>query len=180
MTTCLLIKCSMEAVTQPALWLSEAMNFSGEWTWPGQWVSIPSSKMALNRVVTPKLDVTDNVTPKYPSGTTVARTLSLTPTLAQPTSPLKKDLHSFKYPTVERSESLHDRRSSVIGVKLQKIGQEQTSSALFSAVISGMRSRHSSGAPGPVDGRKNLTSPSGFIESFNLPLTNKLAEKVSK
>ena len=82
-----------------------------------------------------------------------------------------------------RSESLHDRRSSVIGVKLQKIGQESTSTALFSAVISGMRSRHSSGAPThPEPGhqrKNNVTSPAGFIEPFSTPTNPKISEKVT-
>ena len=54
-----------------------------------------------------------------------------------------------------------DRRGSVISGKLQKIGQEPPASfALLSGVISGMRSRHSSGAPAAVaDARKTIASP---------------------
>jgi len=181
---------AIEPETHAASWLNEAMNVNEEWTWPAQWVPVPTTTSYSSRVVTPKLHSDTSMsdlsmsTPssKYPSSTTsAARTLSLTPTLATPTSPLKKDLHSFKYPTVERSESLHDRRSSVIGVKLQKIGQESTSTALFSAVISGMRSRHSSGAPThPEPGhqrKNNVTSPAGFIEPFSTPTNPKISEK---
>lgn len=173
----------METVTQPAAWLNEAMNVNGEWTWPAQWVSLPSTSFP-NRV-TPKLDTSEiATTPKYPTASTnsAARTLSLTPTLTStvaPTSPLKKDFsHSFKYPSSSTLTELHDRRSSVIGVKLQKIGREEpTSSALFSAVISGMRSRHSSGAPMAVDTRKAIvTSPASFSEPFTTP-TNTVNSK---
>ena len=174
----------METVTQPAAWLNEAMNVNGEWTWPGQWVSLPAASFP-NRV-TPKLEASEiTTTPKYPTSSTnsAARTLSLTPTLtsaAPPTSPLKKDFsHSFKYPASSTAAELHDRRSSVIGVKLQKIGREEpTSSALFSAVISGMRSRHSSGAPVAVDTRKAImTSPASFSEPFTTTPTNTVVTK---
>ena len=150
---------------QQAPWLNDAMNLNGEWTSPGQWVSAPTGKVGLaSRVVTPKPELPGADLIKNSSGslsassvTGAARTLSLTPTAAlitAPTSPMKKEL--FKYPPAEQSPL--DRRGTVIGSKLQKIGQEQIPFTMLSSVISGMRSRHSSGAP-VADNRKNLVSP---------------------
>ena len=110
-TLLLMLQHAIEPETHAASWLNEAMNVNEEWTWPAQWVPVPTTTSYSSRVVTPKLHSDTSMsdlsmsTPssKYPSSTTsAARTLSLTPTLATPTSPLKKDLHSFKYPTVER------------------------------------------------------------------------------
>lgn len=121
-----------------------------------------------------------------PPSSSVARTLSLTPTASPlplpPTSPMKKDLHSFKFPGVGASvagvEHGHDRRSTVIGVKLQKIGQEPASNSFahFGPVLSGMRSRHSSGAPS-IDPRKNLMSPSTMADPLSTPPPAKVFDK---
>ena len=179
-------------VVQPAPWLNEAMNVSGEWTWPAQWVPVPAPKAPLSaRVVTPKLEPGESQYTKQqasiPPSSTVARTLSLTPTTSPlplpPTSPMKKDLSSFKFPgvggAVTSGELSHDRRPAVIGVKLQKIGQESAgnSFAHFGPVLSGMRSRHSSGAPS-VDPRKSLMSPSVLGEPLNTPPPVKQGDKV--
>ncbi len=176
---------------QPAAWLNEAMNVAGEWTWPAQWVSVPAPPKAplSARVVTPKLEPGDTYSKQQqtsiPPSSSVARTLSLTPTASPlplpPTSPMKKDL--FKFPgvgaAVAGGDHSHDRRSTVIGVKLQKIGQEPTSNSFahFGPVLSGMRSRHSSGAPS-ADPRKNLMSPSTMTDPLNTPPPAKPADKV--
>jgi hypothetical protein len=185
--------------TQPAPWLDEAMNVAGEWTWPAQWVPqgpATATKAPLSARVTPKPDPAESYLKQQqtsiPPSSSVARTLNLTPTASPlplpPTSPMKKDLHSFKFPGVgggivgATGVGEHDRRSTVIGVKLQKIGQEPTSNtfAHFGPVLSGMRSRHSSGAPS-VDPRKNLMSPSTLLQSDPLSpaqLANKPTDKV--
>lgn len=169
------------------------MNVAGEWTWPAQWVTVPTvPKAPLSaRVVTPKLEPSEiymkQQQTSIPPSSSVARTLSLTPTASPlplpPTSPMKKDLHSFKFPgvgaAVGTGEHSHDRRSTVIGVKLQKIGQEPASNSFahFGPVLSGMRSRHSSGAPS-ADPRKNLMSPSVLSDPLSTPPPIKTADKV--
>jgi len=165
------------------------MNVTGEWTHPlAQWIQSSSSsssvqpvKMPLStRTLTPKVEPTELLkgqSTQLPVHSSVARTLTLTPTASTqsqnplppsalpPTSPMKKDLHSFKFPGAGE----HDRRSTVIGVKLQKIGQEPSNSfAHFGPVLSGMRSRHSSGAPN-ADPRKNLASPAAMSDPLNTP-----------
>ena len=163
------------------------MNVAGEWTWPAQWVSVPAPPKAplSARVVTPKLEPGEsyNKHTSIPPSSSVARTLNLTPTASPlplpPTSPMKKDsLHSFKFP-VAGGEHSHDRRSAVIGVKLQKIGQEPASNSFahFGPVLSGMRSRHSSGAPS-TDPRKNLMSPSTMADPLSTPPPAKPVDKV--
>ena len=182
-------QCALEPaiVAQPAPWLNEAMNVAGEWTWPAQWVSVPAPPKAplSARVVTPKLEPGEsyNKHTSIPPSSSVARTLNLTPTASPlplpPTSPMKKDsLHSFKFP-VAGGEHSHDRRSAVIGVKLQKIGQEPASNSFahFGPVLSGMRSRHSSGAPS-TDPRKNLMSPSTMADPLSTPPPAKPVDKV--
>ncbi|XP_046636498.1 hamartin-like isoform X1 [Daphnia pulicaria] len=191
--------CALEPVivsaAQPAPWLDEAMNVAGEWTWPAQWVpqGPASTKAPLSARVTPKPDPTESFLKQQqaasiPPSSSVARTLSLTPTASPlplpPTSPMKKDLHSFKFPgagVVVGATGEHDRRSTVIGVKLQKIGQEPASNSFahFGPVLSGMRSRHSSGAPS-ADPRKNLMSPSTLLQTDPLSpaqLANKPTDK---
>lgn len=185
------MQCSVEPTmaTKPAPWLNEAMNVAGEWTWPAQWVTVPvPPKAPLSaRVVTPKLDPSESYIKQQqssiPPSSSVARTLSLTPTASPlplpPTSPMKKDLHSFKFPGVGGGGGEHDRRSAVIGVKLQKISQEPTSNSFahFGPVLSGMRSRHSSGAPS-TDPRKNLMSPSVMSDPLSTPPPAKPVDKV--
>ena len=170
-------------------WPGDTLNVNGEWSSPcSPWMSAPPSKMIqtpLSRVVTPKMESDGQLsvgriplTPaaSAPASSGAARNLSLTPTpvaptgLPPPTSPMKKDAgHAFKYPEA-------DRRSSVISGKLQKISQESsTSFAMLSGVISGMRSRHSSGAP-VADARKNLTSPAAMTE----PLSSATFHKVKR
>jgi hypothetical protein len=195
------LQCALEPVivsaAQPAPWLDEAMNVAGEWTWPAQWVpqGPASTKAPLSARVTPKPDPTESFLKQQqaasiPPSSSVARTLSLTPTASPlplpPTSPMKKDLHSFKFPgagVVVGATGEHDRRSTVIGVKLQKIGQEPASNSFahFGPVLSGMRSRHSSGAPS-ADPRKNLMSPSTLLQTDPLSpaqLANKPTDKVT-
>ncbi|KAK4025492.1 hypothetical protein OUZ56_014557 [Daphnia magna] len=179
---------SIANATQPAPWLDEAMNVNGEWSWPAQWV-LPgpsTTKAPLSARVTPKPDPIESYLKQQqasiPPSSSVARTLNMTPTASPlplpPTSPMKKDLHSFKFPGVGASGGAsgvagvstgdHDRRGMVIGVKLQKIGQEPASNSFahFGPVLSGMRSRHSSGAPS-ADPRKNLMSPSTLAEQLS-------------
>lgn len=185
--------CQPAIAVQPAPWLNDALNVAGEWTWPAQWVAVPAAPKAplSARVVTPKLESSEAYIKQQqasiPPSSSVARTLSLTPTASPlplpPTSPMKKDMHSFKFPgvgaTVGAGEHGHDRRSTVIGVKLQKIGQEPASNSFahFGPVLSGMRSRHSSGAPS-VDPRKNLMSPSIMADPLSTPPTIKMTDKV--
>lgn len=175
------------------------MNVNGEWTWPAQWVAQgPSAaKAPLSTRVTPKPDPSESYLKQQqasiPPSSSVARTLNLTPTASPlplpPTSPMKKDLHSFKFPGVGASGAAtgvagtgeHDRRGMVIGVKLQKIGQEPASNSFahFGPVLSGMRSRHSSGAPS-TDPRKNLMSPSILSEPLSPAQTSaKSTDKVT-
>ena len=163
------------------------MNPAAEWNSPSRWVTYSTApKVPLSRVVTPKMDQAELAAKQQqmpqPSSS-VARTLNLTPTASPlplpPTSPLKKDLPPFKYPVVGSSaigDLNSDRRSAVIGVKLQKLGQDQssTSFAHFGPVLSGMRSRHSSGA---VDTRKSLMSPAAVTEPLNTP-TPKQVDRV--
>ena len=161
-------------MVQPAPWLVEAMNVTGEWTYPAQWIQSSTSSSSVQAVKMP-------LAAQVAAHSSVARALTLTPTASPqtpippppssvlpPTSPMKKDLHSFKFPGGAASGE-HDRRSTVIGVKLQKIGQEQGNSfAHFGPVLSGMRSRHSSGAPN-ADARKNLASPAAMSDPLNTP-----------
>lgn len=173
------------------------MNPGSEWTWPAQWISVPpaSSKVPLSaRGLTPKTEPIEGQPGKAPapipptSSSSAARSLNLTPVASPlpqpqqpPTSPMKKDLHhSFKFPP-----NGEDRRSSVIGVKLQKIGQESgTTFAQFGPVLSGMRSRHSSGAPGGggnTDNRKNVTaSPAMLVDLLNTPPPAKVFTNTSQ
>ncbi|XP_057367678.1 hamartin-like isoform X1 [Daphnia carinata] len=188
---------AVASATQPAPWLDEAMNVNGEWSWPAQWVlqGPSTTKAPLSARVTPKPDPTESYLKQQqasiPPSSSVARTLNLTPTASPlplpPTSPMKKDLHSFKFPGVGTSGGAtgvagvstgeHDRRGMVIGVKLQKIGQEPASNSFahFGPVLSGMRSRHSSGAPS-ADARKNLMSPSTLAEQLS-PAPHKPTDK---
>lgn len=155
------------------------MNPAGEWNSPGRWVTCSTApKVPLSRTITPKTEQAELAAKQQqmpqPSSA-VARTLNLTPTASPlplpPTSPLKKDLPPFKFPVAGAAamgELSADRRSAVIGVKLQKLGQDQpsTSFAHFGTVLSGMRSRHSSGA---VDARKGLMSPATVTEPLQTP-----------
>ena len=177
------------------------MSTTGEWTWPAQWISVPpaSSKISLapGRIgLTPKTEPIEGQPSKIPaplplasSTSSAARALNLTPVSSPlpqpaqlqmpPTSPMKKDLHhAFKFPP-GGGNGEPDRRGSVIGLKLQKIGQEPGASfSQFGPVLSGLRSRHSIGAPN--DNRKNIiASPATRPDPLNTPPLNKLPEKVN-